>query len=115
MADDFRDLPNSIDWANPFLTKVTHRRQPALGHVACVIAGELTPICPVLSDKKNGRLFAASNADDLARSIRWFIENPGEMETMGQFGQQLVLTSWKNDQQIDGLVRFYDGICDKSH
>jgi len=76
-----------------------------------VIASDLPPIRPFLSDRKNGLLFDPSSAEDLARAIRWCVERPDECEAMGHYGQQLISSSWNNDRQIDGLMSFYGRIC----
>lgn len=78
-----------------------------------VIASNLPPIRPFLSDRKNGTLFDSASAEDLARAIQSLVEQPCEGETMGRYGRVQVDKDWNNDRQIDGLVSFYERICGK--
>jgi glycosyltransferase involved in cell wall biosynthesis len=75
-----------------------------------VIASDLPPIGQFLIDGKNGVLFSPASAEDLARAIRYLLERPGEIETMGRHGQQGVEETWNNDQQVESLLRFYEQI-----
>ena len=72
-----------------------------------VIASNLPPIRPFLSDGKNGLLFDPSSPSALAQAIRSLLERPAEREAMGRQGQELIFNAWNNDRQIDGLIRFY--------
>ena len=72
-----------------------------------VIASNLPPIRPFLSDGKNGLLFDPSSPSALAQAISSLLERPAELEAMGQQGQELIFNAWNNDRQIDGLIRFY--------
>jgi glycosyltransferase involved in cell wall biosynthesis len=75
-----------------------------------VIAGDLPPIGQFLVDGKNGLLFSPSSAEDLARVIRHLIDHQDDVDTMGRQALQIVQEAWNNDQQVDGLVRFYERI-----
>ena len=75
-----------------------------------VIASDLPPIRPFLSDGKNGLLFDPSSPAALAHAIRSLLQKPAELKAMGQRGQQMISNSWNNDHQIDGLIRFYNQI-----
>jgi glycosyltransferase involved in cell wall biosynthesis len=75
-----------------------------------VIASDLPPIRPFLSNGKNGLLFAPTSAEDLARVIAWLIRHPWEGKTMGQYGQEQVSKEWNNDRQIDDLISLYEQI-----
>jgi glycosyltransferase involved in cell wall biosynthesis len=75
-----------------------------------VIASNLPPIRSFLSEGKNGLLFDPSSPSALAHAIRSLLQKPQELEAMGQHGQQMIFNRWNNDQQIDGLVRFYNQI-----
>jgi glycosyltransferase involved in cell wall biosynthesis len=72
-----------------------------------VIASDLPPIRPFLTNGKNGLLFDPTSAEDLARVIAWLMRYPGEAKAMGQYGQEQVAKDWNNDRQIDRLIGFY--------
>lgn len=76
-----------------------------------VIASDLPPIRPFLSDGKNGLLFDPTSAADLARTIEWLMHHPHEGEMMGRYGQEQVASHWNNERQMEGLVNFYKRIC----
>jgi glycosyltransferase involved in cell wall biosynthesis len=76
-----------------------------------VIASDLPPIRPFLTNEKNGLLFAPTSAEDLAHVIAWLIRHPCEGKAMGQYGQEQVSKDWNNDRQIDGLIGLYEQIC----
>jgi glycosyltransferase involved in cell wall biosynthesis len=76
-----------------------------------VIASDLPPIRPFLTDGKNGLRSDPTSATDLARAINWLIQHPSEGKMMGQYGQKQVQADWNNDCQIDGLVDLYMQIC----
>jgi glycosyltransferase involved in cell wall biosynthesis len=76
-----------------------------------VIASDLPPIRPFLTDQENGLLFNPTDVEDLARVIQWLVEHPSEGERMGKCGQAQVYTNWNNDRQIEGLSSFYERIC----
>jgi glycosyltransferase involved in cell wall biosynthesis len=76
-----------------------------------VIASDLPPIRPFVSDGKNGVLFDPASATDLARAIEWLMRHPHEGEMMGRYGQEQVFSHWNNEQQMEGLVDFYKRIC----
>jgi glycosyltransferase involved in cell wall biosynthesis len=75
-----------------------------------VIGSDLPPISRFLSDGKNGVLFRPSSPRDLARAIRFLLERPEAVVTMGHAGQQLIYEKWNSDQQVDQLVHFYERI-----
>jgi glycosyltransferase involved in cell wall biosynthesis len=75
-----------------------------------VIASDLPPIRPFLTNGKNGRLFAPTSAEDLARVIGWLMRHPDEAKAMGQHGQEQVAKEWNNDRQIDSLIGLYEKI-----
>jgi glycosyltransferase involved in cell wall biosynthesis len=79
-----------------------------------VIASDLPPIRPFLSDGKNGLLFEPSSPSALAHAIRSMLQKPEELKAMGQHGQQMIFNSWNNDHQMDALIRFYNQIHDTS-
>ena len=76
-----------------------------------VIASDLPPIRPFLTDGKNGLRFDPTSAADLARAIDWLVQHPGKSRMMGQHGQKQVQTDWNNDRQIKALVDLYIQIC----
>jgi glycosyltransferase involved in cell wall biosynthesis len=76
-----------------------------------VIASDLPPIRPFLTNGKNGLLFAPTSVEDLARVIAWLMRHPCEGKAMGQYGQEQVSKNWNNDRQIDGLIGLYEQIC----
>jgi glycosyltransferase involved in cell wall biosynthesis len=80
-----------------------------------VIASDLPPIRPFLTDGKNGLLFDPTSAEDLARAIDWLVRHPHEGKAMGQYGHEQVSTDWNNDRQIDALIGFYEQICPSRH
>jgi glycosyltransferase involved in cell wall biosynthesis len=75
-----------------------------------IIASDLPPIRPFLTNGKNGLLFAPTSAEDLARVIVWLMRHPCEGKAMGQYGQEQVFKDWNNDRQIDGLIGLYEQI-----
>jgi glycosyltransferase involved in cell wall biosynthesis len=75
-----------------------------------VIASDLPPIRPFLTNGKNGLLFVPTSAEDLARVIGWLMRHPGEGKAMGQYGQEQVAKDWNNDRQIDSLIGLYEQI-----
>jgi glycosyltransferase involved in cell wall biosynthesis len=75
-----------------------------------VIGSDLPPIARFLSDGENGVLFSPSSAKDLARAIRFLLEQPDKTEAMGRRGRQLVREQWNNDRQVGQLMRFYQNI-----
>jgi glycosyltransferase involved in cell wall biosynthesis len=76
-----------------------------------VIASDLPPIRPFLTDGYNGVLFEPASARDLARAIQSLIERPERCDAMGRNGQQQVHEVWNNDSQAAGLIGFYEQIC----
>jgi glycosyltransferase involved in cell wall biosynthesis len=76
-----------------------------------VIASDLPPIRPFLTDGYNGVLFEPANVRDLARAIRALLEAPEKCEIMGRRGQQQVYQTWNNDSQATGLQSFYEQLC----
>lgn len=76
-----------------------------------VIASDLPPIRPFLTNGKNGLLFAPTSAEDLARVIAWLMRHPSEGKVMGQHGQEQVSKDWNNDKQINSLIGLYEQIC----
>ncbi|HEU5303936.1 MAG TPA: glycosyltransferase family 4 protein [Gemmatimonadales bacterium] len=72
-----------------------------------VVAGDLPPIGQFLVDGQNGLLFSPASAEDLARVIRRLLDHPEDVETMGHQARRLVQETWNNDQQVEGLIRFY--------
>jgi glycosyltransferase involved in cell wall biosynthesis len=72
-----------------------------------VIASDLPPIRPFVSDGKNGLLFDPASAADLARAIERLMHHPHEGEMMGRYGQEQVSSHWNNERQMEGLVNFY--------
>jgi glycosyltransferase involved in cell wall biosynthesis len=73
-----------------------------------VIGSDLPPVRRFLADGETGVLFTPSSPKDLARAIQCFLERPEQIAAMGCLGQRLVQEKWNNDQQVDGLIRFYD-------
>ncbi|HEY5865092.1 MAG TPA: glycosyltransferase family 4 protein [Candidatus Tectomicrobia bacterium] len=80
-----------------------------------VIASDLPPIRPFLTEGTNGLRFDPTSAADLARAINWFIQHPDKSKRMGQDGQKQVQTEWNNDRQIKNLVDLYRQICRREH
>jgi glycosyltransferase involved in cell wall biosynthesis len=76
-----------------------------------VIASNLVPIRPFLTDGYNGVLFEPGNARDLARAIRLLLAAPAQGEAMGRNGQQQVYESWNNSSQTTDLLSFYAQLC----
>lgn len=72
-----------------------------------VIASDLPPIRPFVFEQKNGLLFKAAEAQDLARAIKYCLGNPLVCEQMGLYGRELVLARWHNDHQVGQLLQFY--------
>ena len=72
-----------------------------------VIASDLPPIRPFVYEQKNGLLFKATEAKDLARAIKYCLRSPSVRKQMGLYGRELVLTRWNNDHQVDQLIKFY--------
>ena len=42
----------------------------------------------------------SSDAESIARSLRWFIEHPEETRKMGERGRQRILTDWNYEMQF---------------
>jgi glycosyltransferase involved in cell wall biosynthesis len=76
-----------------------------------VIASNLPPIRPFLTDGYNGVLFEPGSARDLARAIRLLLAAPAQGEAMGRNGQQQVYESWNNSSQTIDLLSFYEQLC----
>lgn len=76
-----------------------------------VIASDLPPIRPFLSDGKNGVFFEPTSPRDLARAIRYLVDSPAMCHVMGRNGQEQVYQVWNNKSQVDGLIDFYERIC----
>lgn len=78
-----------------------------------VIASNLPPVRQFLSARQNGCLFSPASARQLAQGIRYLLRHPEQRETMGRAGRRLVEEQWNNESQIDGLIGFYERICDQ--
>ena len=76
-----------------------------------VIASNLPPIHPFLTDGYNGVLFEPGSARDLARAIRLLLAAPAQGEAMGRNGQQQVYEIWNNGSQTADLLSFYEQLC----
>jgi len=76
-----------------------------------VIASDLPPMRPFLTEGTNGLRFDPTSAPDLARTIDWLVHHPEKGKMMGQCGQKQVQTAWNNDRQIEGLIDLYGQIC----
>ena len=72
-----------------------------------VIASNLPPIQPFVSDGKNGLLFNASDPQDLARAIDWLLRHPVTGRKMGEMGREQVYTDWNIERHIGELLDFY--------
>jgi glycosyltransferase involved in cell wall biosynthesis len=79
-----------------------------------VIASDLPPIRPFISDRRNGLLFSPTEPESLAAAIRYIVENPDETEKMGRLAFTQVSEELNIDRQIDKLVRFYQWILQSS-
>ena len=78
-----------------------------------VIASNLVPIRPFLTDGYNGVLFEPGSARDSARAIRSLLAAPAQSEAMGRNGQQQVYEIWNNDSQtVDLLVSMNNSVKD---
>lgn len=78
-----------------------------------VIASDLPPIRRFVNHGKNGLLFEATSAHDLAHAIRKSLAEPEQCVAMGRYGKELVQVQWNNDQQVDQLIKFYSGCLSK--
>ena len=78
-----------------------------------VIASNLLPIRPFLTDGHNGVLFEPGSARDLARAIRSLLAAPAQGEAMGRNGQRQVYEIWNNASQTVDLLSFYVQLCER--
>ena len=47
----------------------------------------------------------SSDAESIARSLRWFMEHPEETRKMGERGRQRILTDWNYETQFQPVLR----------
>ena len=55
----------------------------------------------------NGHALAVDPADpaSIATAIRWLLEHPGELRTMGERGRQRILQEWNYEQQFAPVLQ----------
>jgi len=47
----------------------------------------------------------SSDAESIARSLRWFMEHPEETRKMGERGRQRILTGWNYETQFQKVQK----------
>jgi glycosyltransferase involved in cell wall biosynthesis len=71
-----------------------------------VIASDLPPIRPFMRNSRAGILHAPENAAELAESIAWLLDHPGQAQRMGARGRELVVQRFHNGAEVHKLRRF---------
>ncbi|MBN1869558.1 MAG: glycosyltransferase [Candidatus Omnitrophica bacterium] len=74
-----------------------------------VIASDVGGIKELVEDGVTGRLFPYWDYEQLAKHMEEFINNPGQMEQMGQKGYEKV-QRWHLENQVDLVLQEYDRV-----
>jgi glycosyltransferase involved in cell wall biosynthesis len=75
-----------------------------------VLASDLPPIRQFLVEGRNGYLFPPASPAHLADRIAYLLQHPAECESLGRAGRGMIEATWNNEQQVDGLVGFYENL-----
>jgi glycosyltransferase involved in cell wall biosynthesis len=78
-----------------------------------VLASDLPPIRQFLVEGRNGYLFPPASPAHLADRIAYLLQHPGERESLGRAGREMIEAQWNNEKQIESLIGFYGNLLGK--
>ena len=72
-----------------------------------VIASDLGSVPELVTDRRNGRLFRAGDADDLGRQVRWAFEGPDQLGEMRAAARREFETRYTAEANYKALLEIY--------
>ncbi|TBO30186.1 glycosyltransferase family 1 protein [Aquabacterium lacunae] len=72
-----------------------------------VIASRLGSMAELIEHQRTGLLFTPGDSADLARTVKWALDNPDNMAAMGENARQVHQTHFTEDRNHDLLVSIY--------
>jgi glycosyltransferase involved in cell wall biosynthesis len=80
----------------------------AYAHGLPVIGSRLGALATIIEDNNTGLLFDPGNPDDLAKKLRWAVDHPEAMATMGRNARAAYETHYSPEANYRKLVDIYD-------
>jgi glycosyltransferase involved in cell wall biosynthesis len=78
-----------------------------------VIASRIGALAELVKDGKTGLLFETGSTEDLARKMRWSLENPDAMAVMGRNARTLYEAEFTAERNYQQLMTIYQDAIDE--
>ena len=78
-----------------------------------VLASDLPPARQFVVEGENGYRFAPASATHLAERLAHLLRHPDICLRLGHNGRAMIESHWNNDQQVAGLIGFYENLLDR--
>jgi glycosyltransferase involved in cell wall biosynthesis len=72
-----------------------------------VVASRLGSLAELVEEGKTGVLIEAGNASELSRAVRWYCDNPMEVERMGHYARQTFEQKYSARVNYERLMQIY--------
>lgn len=80
-----------------------------------VIASNIGSIPELVTDHHNGLLFRPGDAEDLARKVRWALDNPERMQEMRAAARREYETKYTAEINYKRLIKIYEMAIENAH
>ena len=61
----------------------------------------------VVRDEETGLLFKPGDPEKMADKIEYFLDNPDEIQRMGNRGKELIQSTFSVDKMVEGILKIY--------
>ena len=80
----------------------------AFAHGLPVLASNLGSMTDIIKDGETGLLFTPGDADDLARKVKWLLNNPLKAQELGENARRTFLAKYTAEQNYAELMAIYE-------
>lgn len=80
----------------------------AFAHGLPVLASNLGSMTDIIKDGETGLLFTPGDADDLARKVKWLLNNPLKAQELGENARRTFLSKYTPEQNYAELMGIYE-------
>jgi len=80
----------------------------AFAHGLPVLASNLGSMADIIKDGETGLLFTPGDADDLARKVKWLLNNPLKAQELGENARRTFLEKYTPEQNYAELMAIYE-------
>lgn len=80
----------------------------AFAHGLPVLASNLGSMADIIKDGETGLLFTPGDADDLARKVKWLLNNPLKAQELGENARRTFLAKYTAEQNYAELMAIYE-------